>query len=897
MGTIYVQQEFQFVHQGSEQIDTLYLYDWNHSYSSTNTPLARKISEEFNFQFEKSLSTDKGNTTIKQLKSSKHELQWVRLIDQPDIIAIIPTNPVQAGDRFTFSANYTLKLPSSKFTGYGVSNKNEIYFSNGFLTFAYRTDHSRWELDSNLGFNDMSKRHANVKLSLCYPDDYTLTIPIRGQKKEEKNCWKSDVQLTRDLSFYLQKENSFRRIPSEKMEIHTNLIHDFDDLENKVLSIARIHDYLTLYFGNVNDKPYILDMKFYGEMPIIGFDLLLNTLKSIPQNEQFELKAVQTLIRKCIQEQFPTSYRNNSWLANGLAQYLFIRYVETYFSDLRLIGNLSTLPFLSSYEFAKTSFSYKNVLQAGFAYRRNLTQPLQTPSQDLTKYNRLITQRARTAMGLRIIEKTQGKSAIDELIFSYFTSRNITKSRSFERLLQHVFGDDTNWFYDGYVKETGLTDYKLKIIEQTKNNVEIELINKTAAKNPVKLDYYLDHQIISARWLTGGKKSQILSIDKHKVDRIVINPDQDVLEVNVNNNNLDFSPNFSKRQARFRLFEDIPTSHAPSVYYAPNFSFNAYDGVLMGLILHNGLIMKQPTSFVVSPQYASKEKSVSGSFSISHRAYFQQKKLAALNYGLGFQSYHFDTNQRYYRISPSFSAVFRPEGLASNKRSILSAQFVSLHQQNILSKSTIAYNTAVVGYSIIKSSSSASRTFGVSAQIGDSFSKLSASFKKRKYYSQARQYSYRFFFGALTNKTNTNNFNFGVSRVNDYSFNYNLLGRSETTGIFSQQYVKGDAGFKSFIPVVQANQWVLASNLSTTIWRGLEMYGDLGFVKNKEKDASFIYDAGIGLNLVQDYLQLYFPVYSNLGWEVNDNKYSTKIRFTLSLKGNDIISLFTRSWF
>ncbi|MCH1385346.1 MAG: hypothetical protein L7U61_03470, partial [Flavobacteriaceae bacterium] len=292
MGTIYVQQEFQFVHQGSEQIDTLYLYDWNHSYSSTNTPLARKISEEFNFQFEKSLSNDKGSTTIKQLKSSKHELQWVRLIDQPDIIAIIPTNPVQAGDRYTFSANYTLKLPSSKFTGYGVSNKNEIYFSNGFLTFAYRTDHSRWELDSNLGFNDMSKRHANVKLSLCYPDDYTLTIPIRGQKKEEKNCWKSDVQLTRDLSFYLQKENSFRRIPSEKMEIHTNLIYDFDDLQNKVLSIARIHDYLTLYFGNVSDKPYILDMKFYDEMPIIGFDLLLNTLKSIPQNEQFELKAV-----------------------------------------------------------------------------------------------------------------------------------------------------------------------------------------------------------------------------------------------------------------------------------------------------------------------------------------------------------------------------------------------------------------------------------------------------------------------------------------------------------------------------------------------------------------------------------------------------------------------------
>ena len=106
-----------------------------------------------------------------------------------------------------------------------------------------------------------------------------------------------------------------------------------------------------------------------------------------------------------------------------------------------------------------------------------------------------------------------------------------------------------------------------------------------------------------------------------------------------------------------------------------------------------------------------------------------------------------------------------------------------------------------------------------------------------------------------------------------------------------------DAGFKSFIPVQTANQWVLSSNLSTTVWRSFELYSDVGWIKNKGEKFDIIYDAGVSLNLMQDYLALYFPVYSNLGWEVNDASYANKIRFSLSLEASDIISLFTRSWF
>jgi hypothetical protein len=68
-------------------------------------------------------------------------------------------------------------------------------------------------------------------------------------------------------------------------------------------------------------------------------------------------------------------------------------------------------------------------------------------------------------------------------------------------------------------------------------------------------------------------------------------------------------------------------------------------------------------------------------------------------------------------------------------------------------------------------------------------------------------------------------------------------------------------------------------------------------VKNKFKDPKFVYDSGIRLNLVTNYFEFYFPVYSNNGWEVSDYKYSEKIRFVITFDPKLLITLFTRKWF
>ena len=139
------------------------------------------------------------------------------------------------------------------------------------------------------------------------------------------------------------------------------------------------------------------------------------------------------------------------------------------------------------------------------------------------------------------------------------------------------------------------------------------------------------------------------------------------------------------------------------------------------MLIHNGLILRQPTTVFFSPQYGSKELGLSGSFSIRHRSYFQKKKLTNVSYGFGVESFHFKPDQRYYRFNPQISAMFLPEGLASNKRSIVELELVSLHQEDQNKKLLDGTFNSSLSYAYTNSNSSSSRGFGAALQMGDSF--------------------------------------------------------------------------------------------------------------------------------------------------------------------------------
>jgi len=183
-------------------------------------------------------------------------------------------------------------------------------------------------------------------------------------------------------------------------------------------------------------------------------------------------------------------------------------------------------------------------------------------------------------------------------------------------------------------------------------------------------------------------------------------------------------------------------------------------------------------------------------------------------------------------------------------------------------------------------------------QIDRTFGKASFEVDFRKLYDNNRQFNIRWYAGSfLYQNTDTDYYDFGISQVNDYLFDYNLYGRSETSGFFSQQYVVGEGAFKSQLDTKLSNKWLTTLNTSYSIWNWIELYGDIGLIKNENISPEFIYESGIRLNLLTDYFEIYLPIHSSNGWEINQGSYFSKMRFMFTLNPNTLIGLFTRKWF
>ena len=898
---IEVRQKMVFFNHSNSTLHKIYIYDWNNAYTGTASPLSKKLSDDYDFRFEKSSTSDKGYTNILNFSSQGRALVWKRVENQPDIIELEITEGISPGTSLSLFTDYILKLPSDRFTGYGISNKKELMLNNWQLLFAYLHSDGTWALDSNLGFDDISLQPATHQLSFSYPKEMQMAISVSGSKSVDGKVanWIGKQKNVKKIALELEHQSDFDTLTIGKFEFVTDLADKSIHLEKAKEDLQQLLGFVASYFPIGNKQSWFLQSASYNNHPIVGLELLYDTLKPLPKHQILSLKMAKTLIYNLVYENTRTTYRNQPWLVDGMAQYLFMKYVDTHRSGLKMLGNLDDIPGFENYEFSKAYFNDRHVLLAGFATRQNVTQPLDTPKEKLSKYNRKITNPARVGLGLRLMQKSEG-DVVDHSIQSYFAQNQdkVLHEKSFQNLLTNVTNNRATWFFDGYLSETGLVDYVLKAKRENNNETVYEIINRTQSKAPIPLALYKGDSLVHTMWMSGGLYTQNLRLDNNFADFLVINPDQDIVEINLNNNNFTSLSHKVRRKTKISFFEDIPTSHAKQWFVVPDLSFNAYDGLLAGMMINNGLAMKHPLFLSVSPQYSTKGNNLNGDAKMFFRKYYQDKSLSQIQYGLSFQSYHYAPELRYYRFSPSISWLFRPYGINDNRRSAVGVRYISLDRENDMQKTSLpSYDLGAISY--VKSNYSSAKTQSLYSelQIGNAFSKISLSYTHRKFYREARQFYFRVFGGAFLNNNNGAFYNFGVSRVNDYAFNYNLFGRSENSGFYSQQFVMAEGGFKSFLDIPQADKWILTTNLSTTLWRALEAYTDLGVVKNKSNPTTFIYDAGLGINIVQNYLQLYFPVYSNLGWEVYDHQYASKIRFTLAADPEELFGLFTRSWF
>jgi hypothetical protein len=138
-------------------------------------------------------------------------------------------------------------------------------------------------------------------------------------------------------------------------------------------------------------------------------------------------------------------------------------------------------------------------------------------------------------------------------------------------------------------------------------------------------------------------------------------------------------------------------------------------------------------------------------------------------------------------------------------------------------------------------------------------------------------------------------FQFGASGTKDYLFDYYFIGRSDQTGIWSQQMFVTDGGFKSQTNAF--NNGIIALNLNAPLFRFVGLYGDVALGYESEAATDLYFDYGMYLEFIPDFIEIYFPFNVNGDAIISQPEYYKQIRFVLNLELDAIINRARRGWY
>ena len=904
--TLQVSQTIEYVNAENKALNTLYLYDWANSYQGAPAPLANHLANEFNRSFYISSNSKLGYSQMEILGASNIS-SWSRLADQLDIIKINLDKELEPGDTLKIDLKYLVKIPDDKFTGVGINSSKGILLRDLFISVAPRYD-GEWLLNSNLGFRDYSGTPSNYEFNWEYPATYTLLSNLSEKSSQSKSSTNTKTSrfIDKNISspeFVFDLKDSFKTIKiSENFSIVTDILPNKNADVDFEASLQRIDAFTKKILKPLPNKKLLVLKKDYARNPLVGISQALAFLNPFPDDFIYETRFIKAYLASYLNELFTINKRKDHWITGGIQTYVMIKYVDAFYPDSKFLGDLykfkivGVRPF-NSYSAAKIGFNESYSFIAEFGEHANRQQQDTLGKERLTKSNELYTIPYHVGSGLIYLDSYLGDDVLVKAIKTFSETRGTV---SLNQVLKEKTNKNVQWFFDTYLTDREAYDLSIKNVIKGKNEIRLTVSEENSKPVPFKLDLIQDDKIISEQWIHHSGKDTILQLKSLDADFVAINSNRFLPEKNRPNNwkYLKSSSGFKPLQLTF--YGDSENLKRNQLFYHPISDFNAYDGFTGGMRIYNTRVKNQPFEIDLHPQYSFKEQSFVGFFRTRYRFINHKSKNYLNQVFLTGKSYHYNTNLRYTSLQPSFSMYFRPFDLRSNKRQLFNISWYNVFRDRDPNIQT-APDYSVLSLLHRYNNSDAVNVFSTNSnfEASNKFGKIYFSSNYRKLFPSGRQFAIRFFAGKFLwhNTKETQYFDFNLNRSPDYLFRYDYLGRSEDSGIYSQQFVPAEGGFKAFFDQSSANDYMASINASIGLWKWIEFYGDVGILRNKSLSAVTYFDSGFKFSLVPDYFEIFFPLYSSNGFEPTQSRYATKIRFIFTPRLSTLSSLFTRKWF
>ena len=909
--TIVVRQSINYKNTSDDTLKTIYLNDWSNSFSAKNTPLANRFTEEYDTNFHFAENDDRGYTVLLSVKNKQqHILNFNRLETQQDIISIDLEKALLPNDSYHINLLYNIHLPSDKFTRYGISNNDQLRLKYWYLTPSVYN--GKWNYYSNLDLNDSYIPKADITLEAKFPKNYTLITELDLiniiQNETTQTAFYSGKDRV-DSKLFLTNLPSFKTIQTDDFTIVSNLTGTGLEATEKAIITDRITRFINRNLGKYPHQKLLVSQIDAKKDPVYGLNQLPNFIRPFPKNFQFELQLLKNVLGNFLDNTLLLNPRNDSWLKDGIQIYYLMAYVDEFYPDTKLLGNLANIWGIRAFHAADLKFNDQYNLTYMHMARTNRDQPLIQTKDSLLRFNAELANKYKAGIGLKYLNNYIGNEVIEKSLQS-FLKKNKTKQTSTKIFFEYL-KDNTkkniDWFVEDYLGTRGKIDFKITKVKASNDSIKVTIKNKHSNNMPISLFSLKEDSIVSKVWINHVSGKETFTIPKNQATKLTLNYDQIIPEYNLRDNWKSLKGLFSNNKPiQLRVFKDIEDPNYSQVFLMPFIEFNnIYDGLSFGGKIYNKTLLRKRFNYKFSPKYGVKSKKITGSASVYVQQNNSSGNLYNTSYGISGKYGAYGPNLFARVISPNLRFSFRDNtNFRSNKFQAINFRYLDINKDpdidNITNNNEPEYSVFNAQFIDTNPGLINFYKFFTDFQLSKDFGKISINYEYRKLFQSNRQINLRFYFGTFlynNNDPSSDYFSFALDRPTDYLFDYNYLGRSEDSGIFSQQLIIAEGGFKSKLKTPFANQWMSTMNFSTTIWKYIQGYADFGVIKNKFSNMKFVYDSGVRLNLVTDYFEIYFPLYSNLGWEIGNQNYDEKIRFIFTVDPQSLLGLFRRKWY
>lgn len=893
-----IQQEIVYYNNSNKSLKQIYLHNWANSFKDKNTPLTKRLIEDYSKTLYFAKEKERGYSKISNLSIDYKTATFNAVKNSEDILKIDLEKPLNPTDSVIIKASYTVKISDAKFTKYGKTSTG-YHLRFWYLTPAvFTTD---WQLMSNLNIDDLFINPTNYNIRLQTPNNNFVTSNLT-QKKISNSVFELSGKNKTDIILSIQKINKYKTYKTN----HVNVITDISSKGiNKKLTteiLNREINFIESYLGKYPHKELLIDEISQDKNPIYGLNQLPKFLSPFSDVFDRDITFFKAITRKFLENTLLLNKRKDYWLLDGIQTYLMMEYVKKYYNDVKLLGTVSKIWGVRSFNFSKLDFNDKYPFVYQFGARRFLDQALTTRADSLSNFNRKIANKYKAGLGLQYLKGYLGDTIVKQSFREYYKSHvlKISSSLDFNNIISAKTDKDLTWFFGDYISTNKKIDYTIKKVKIYNDSLKISIKNKRNITAPIALYGVKNKEIKFKKWLTGIDSTKTVTIAKGDFDKVSLNYEQLYPEYNTLDNWKNVNKSILDKPVQFKLVKDIEDPYYNQLFYQPELGYNYYDGITLGLKLHNKPIIPRNFVFKLVPSYATKSQTFTGLASVLYNQYFENSKIERIIYGVSASNFHYAPELSYGIFAPYISIIFRRKSLRAVGGSSLTIKYLNIDKEtepNTPAREQDVYNVLNIKYINSKPNIIEGVYYKINTDISSNFTKLSTDIRYRKLTATNRQLDFRFFGGFfLNNQTTGDYFSFGLDRPSDYLFEQNYFGRSESSGIFSQQVIIEDGGFKSVLPTRFANEYMASFNSSIGLWNWLEYYNDVAFLKNTGQDVYFAYENGIRFNFIHNILEIYFPMYSNNGWEITQQAYPSKIRFVLTARPSAIYNFFRRGF-